>query len=372
LPLLDVLRGLAILGTLATNVWIFATPGSEGTLLSSSDAVSSNQGNLVEATFRLLTNGKSLSLLTVLFGVGLAIQFASAQRRGSVWPGRYRWRALFLFAEGTIHFIFVFAYDVLMGYAVTALLVAWLLKRSRRAQSVVMWTAGILHVVMMTGLSLLSLVDPSESDKPSKVDPDQIDLYANGSYLEQVQSRLENMAMFRFEPVLTFALLVFLFFVGVRLFQAGAFAAGDTGRRLRSRLMWWGLGVGIPLSIGCAVVGSDVFVFDRYVVAPVVAIGYLGAVGVLLDRIRPGRITMAFSNLGRTALSGYVFQNVVCSLVCYGFGLGLADKWDGTGSWWVLALWAILSVSMLVGSTLWLRRFSAGPLEALQKRVLRR
>lgn len=29
LPLLDVLRGAAILGTLMTNVWIFTSPGSE-------------------------------------------------------------------------------------------------------------------------------------------------------------------------------------------------------------------------------------------------------------------------------------------------------------------------------------------------------
>lgn len=29
LPLLDVLRGVAILGTLMTNVWIFAAPGAK-------------------------------------------------------------------------------------------------------------------------------------------------------------------------------------------------------------------------------------------------------------------------------------------------------------------------------------------------------
>ncbi len=71
-------------------------------------------------------------------------------------------------------------------------------------------------------------------------------------------------------------------------------------------------------------------------------------------------------------MSGYVTQNVVCALLCYGFGLGLAARFEAYGPWWVMGLWAAVSVLLLTGSTLWLRRFPAGPLEALQKAVLSR
>jgi uncharacterized protein len=72
------------------------------------------------------------------------------------------------------------------------------------------------------------------------------------------------------------------------------------------------------------------------------------------------------------AMSGYVAQNVVCMLVCYGFGLGLAARLADTGPWWVMGLWASVCALLLTVSTLWLRRFRAGPLEALQKAVLAR
>ena len=46
------------------------------------------------------TNGKFLGLLTILFGVGLEIQYRSARRRGVGWPARYLWRSVLLLAEG--------------------------------------------------------------------------------------------------------------------------------------------------------------------------------------------------------------------------------------------------------------------------------
>lgn len=96
LPLLDVLRGAAILGTLMTNVWIFASPGSEwgvltGGLASPDPLADPSAATVAESVFRFLADGKFLALLTVLFGVGLAIQYDSAARRGD--PGRAATRA---------------------------------------------------------------------------------------------------------------------------------------------------------------------------------------------------------------------------------------------------------------------------------------
>lgn len=86
LPLLDVLRGVAVLGTLMTNIWIFAGPGAEwGVLTGGLDTPGLFSGTdaagLAETVFRLLADGKFLALLTVLFGAGLAIQYDAARRR---------------------------------------------------------------------------------------------------------------------------------------------------------------------------------------------------------------------------------------------------------------------------------------------------
>lgn len=380
LPLLDVLRGVAILGTLMTNVWIFAAPGAEWGVLNGNVTSASFGGSwagTVEGVFRFLADGKFLSMLTILFGVGLAIQFGSAAKRGRPWPGRYKWRALFLFVEGTVHFVLVFAWDVLMGYAVVALLVAWQLTRTARTQRVLMWVAGGVHGVMLGLLTLAAVAGPGGGPKAgsaptSGINPRVVDLYANGSYLDQIAFRLQNAIALRMEPVISFALLVFLFHLGVRLYRAGAFRPDAHGQRIRRRMCGWGLGIGIPLNVAAVAAGPGLAMLARYGAAPVVAIGYIGLIGLIVDRVRrPGPLTAGLTAVGRTALSCYVLQNVLCVLACYGLGLGLAARWADQGPWWVLGLWAAVCAVLVSGARLWLRRFEHGPLESVQKRLLR-
>src|SRR5690606_5828639 len=76
---LDVLRGIAILGTLGTNIWIYTTPdGLIGYL--QGDAAAPGAWRPVEVVLQQLTQGKFLGLLTVMFGIGLALQQRSALR----------------------------------------------------------------------------------------------------------------------------------------------------------------------------------------------------------------------------------------------------------------------------------------------------
>ncbi|RCV56650.1 DUF418 domain-containing protein, partial [Marinitenerispora sediminis] len=362
--LLDILRGVAIIGTLGTNVWLFTAAGGEASIVTNSGSFSTAQTLLAdpgpaaaaETALRFLANGKFLALLTLLFGVGLAIQFRSAAKRGARWPGPYRWRALFLLAEGAVHFVLVFAWDVLMGYAVTALVVAWLLTRSQRVQNAVMWTLAGLHLAIMALLTLAMGAEPAAgSEAPggaaAAADAEVVRLYAEGGYLDQVAFRLSNALVLRIEPVISFPLLMFLFLLGVRLFRAGAFGDDAAGRRIRARMLYWGLGLGLPLNLATTLAGDSLALVDRYVAAPVLALGYVGLVGFVVDRIRrPGPVSGAFAALGRTALSGYVLQNVLCVLACYGFGLGLAARFAGTGPWWVLGLWGAVSLLLLTAA----------------------
>lgn len=372
LPLLDVLRGAAILGTLMTNVWIFTGPGAEWGIWQAGFGGASFDSfpQAAVSVFRALADGKFLSLLTILFGAGLAIQFASAERRSQPWPGRYRWRAMFLFAEGTAHFVLIFAWDVLMGYAVTALVVARLLTRTARTQRRFMLWAGGIHLSLMAVLTAFMVAG---EDSPSTVSPEVVDLYANGSYVDQVLFRVQNALVLRAEPVLTFFLLLFLFLLGTRLFRAGAFALDDTGRRIRARLLAWGLGLGVPLTVVSTLGGADLFLLGRYVAAPLMALGYLALIGIAVDRLaRDNRVLKALTAVGRMALSGYVLQNLLSMLICYGIGLGLAARLDGWQPWWGMGLWLLVSAVLVTFANLWLRRFRQGPLEALQHRALRR
>ncbi|WP_409469943.1 DUF418 domain-containing protein [Streptomyces sp. HC307] len=222
-------------------------------------------------------------------------------------------------------------------------------------------------------LGTLALLASDSGSEEASVSARTVDLYAHGSWLDQIAFRLENAISLRMEPVVSFGLLVFLFLLGVHLHRAGAFTATERGRRLRTRMAVWGLGLGIPFNAALTLGGEDFFFLGRYVAAPVVALGYIGLIGVVMDRGRlPTVLTRGLSSVGRTALSCYVLQNLLCMLACYGLGLGLAERLADEGPWWVMTLWAAVCALLVTASTLWLRRFSQGPLESVQRRALRR
>lgn len=80
---LDVVRGLAILGTLGTNIWLFSHPwGMVGMLSAPVTPETSPTAGTIQLALMALTQGKFLALLTLMFGAGLAIQHAAASSAG--------------------------------------------------------------------------------------------------------------------------------------------------------------------------------------------------------------------------------------------------------------------------------------------------
>ncbi len=231
---LDVLRGIAILGTFGSNAWLFAEPGGPVAWISTAFA----DAGPLEIALRTVSNGKFLALLTLLFGVGIELQYRSAVRRGNPWPGRYPVRAAILLVEGLVHYVLVFEFDVLMGYAIASFLVAYLVGRSDRAVRAWAGVVGAVYVAALLAVTALLLAAPDASAPGSAPDP-----ALTASWPRQVLLRLEYVGLFRAELVLIVPSAVVLFLVGSRLVRAGAFT--EAGTRIRRRLTVVGLGVGV-------------------------------------------------------------------------------------------------------------------------------
>jgi uncharacterized protein len=89
-------------------------------------------------------------------------------------------------------------------------------------------------------------------------------------------------------------------------------------------------------------------------------------VAVVGRRERLGAGGRRLAEVGRTALSSYVLQNVVASALCYGWGLGLASRLDpATRVPATVALYALVAAVVVVSAHLWLRRSTRGPVEWL-------
>lgn len=364
---LDVLRGVAILGTFGTNVWLFAHPGGPAAWVASLSLVPSGIAGFAEIGLQFLANGKFLALLTLLFGVGMELQYRSAVRRGRAWPGRYPVRAAVLLVEGFVHYLLVFEFDVLMGYAITAFLVAYLIGRSDRAVRAWMWGVGSIAVGLVVAFTCLMLIAPDETGAAQIVDAS-----ATASWPAQVLSRIDQFVLFRTETILIVPSATVLFLLGSRLMRAGAFADDATGGRIRRRLMVLGLGIAAPVNAVAAFAGPDWFLVARYLLPPLVALGLLGLVTTLVLRSRGGPVRRWIASVGKAALSCYVLQNVLASVLCYEWGLGMAARFADARPWWVVGLWAFVAIVNVLAASLWLRRFDRGPVELLMHRFYAR
>jgi hypothetical protein len=173
---------------------------------------------------------------------------------------------------------------------------------------------------------------------PSRADA--VTLYTDGSWLEQVGQRLEWFPLYRAEAVFILPLSVATFLIGSQLMRAGLFE--QRGRALRRRMMALGLGIALPIDLAIGSLGGAAgLVFARYATAPLVAAGLLGAAACLVElRRSPGAVRRRLADVGRTALSCYVLQNIICSALCYGWGFGLAAGMGNGRTWWTLLLYA--------------------------------
>ncbi len=363
---LDLLRGVAILGTFGTNVFLFAHPGGPAGFFQDFVGTANGVAEHVEIGLRTLSNGKFLALLTILFGVGLELQYQSARRRGVSWPGRYPLRAGILFMEGVAHYLLVFEGDVLMAYGLTSLLVAYLVGRSDRVVRNVVVVVGGVYTTLILAATALLVAGPGVSGEAAPVDP-----ATTASWPAQVAVRFNEFLMLRAETILIVPSAVVLFLLGSRLRRAGVFEDTEKGAQLRARLLVLGFAVGLPLNVLTGFSGPDWLLVDRYLLPPLVALGLLALVTHLSLRMRekPGSVRSGLIAVGRTALSCYVLQNLLAGFLCYGWGLGLAERFADARPWWIVGLWTFVGLVNVAFALLWLRRFDRGPLELLMHRL---
>lgn len=366
---LDLARGIAIFGTLATNIWIFSHVG--GFPGYTNELFGGEVASVAQRLLMALSNGKFLGLLTLMFGIGLEIQRRSTLRAGRRWPGGYLWRAGLLLVDGLVHYLLLTEFDVLMGYAVTGGVVAFLLATSERGQRVWMWVTAGFHVMAISLVTLaVALGQMSLSGSSNGItDPNP---YADGTFWDLVVFRIDRVASFRFEPVMIFGLSIAMFLIGSRLFRGGIF--DESGATLRRRCMIIGLGIALPLDLtmGTVYTGTSFFM-ERYVFAPVVAVGLLALIAhVGLHTSPRAWVSSRLQEVGRMALTGYVLQNLLASIIFYGWGFGLASRLSDWRTPITIIALVIICAAVAIFAHLWFRRFRQGPVEWLWKESYQR
>ncbi|UHA71901.1 DUF418 domain-containing protein [Paenibacillus sp. 481] len=354
IALLDIIRGFAILGTLGTNIWIFA----------SSKTFVTAEPVILESLTLMLVDGKFLGMLTILFGVGLEIKYRQALRNQLAWPWIYIWSSFILLLDGVLHYVLLVDFDILRGYAITAMIVSFLVSRSERVIKSAMCIALTYHIGSLVLLPRLFTRQDYDDSSSYYVYPD--------TWFGQMQSRLDAIFDPTAEWISVIPMSVFLFLCGVLLMRRGAFVSDANGRRIQKKLLMWGIGIGLPLNAIAYLhkymshTVLDLGGLDRYVFAPMLAFGYMG---LIAWRWRHPRITWLSSRMmevGKTALTCYILQNLLASVLFYSWGLGFATIIGGSSAL-IISSWLGICVILMLFAHLWLKKFKIGPFELTLK-----
>ena len=382
-PVLDVARGVALLGILVINIEYMRSAGFYDAFVGTV-ADTTLADRVTQFLMGWLGAGKFLSMFAILFGVGAAIITDRAVKAGRS-PRRLLARRYgLLIGLGLLHMVLLFPGDILFFYGLAGLALLPFVKVG--ARTALRWGIGLvvgMSLLWGAGTAAMAFAPVPPADDPNVVGQQEffagfqdqaVTASTEGSYLDVLQANAIQAGFLQTGQLVMLPWVLGLFLLGFALGRSGAVLELAAHRAKVGRLAAFGLGVGLPVNLvlgpvgplwggatldqgaegaGMLVLASVVQLLD----APLLAVGYLAGVAWLVLRFGAPRRLAA---VGRMALSGYLLQSVLAMLVFAGFGL-YGQLGSTTALLVVVGIWAVL----LLISPVWMRRFRFGPVEWL-------
>jgi uncharacterized protein len=374
----DVLRGLALLGILAANMRGFFAPIQ---VYFTPYLIFHARADIIAQWFvDAFIQGKFVTIFSFLFGLGFAIQMSRAQERGARFMGFYPRRLLALALFGLIHGILIWAGDILLTYAITGAILLFF--RNRQQKTLLWWAGGLLLLPTVMGSIFLGLYFSPwrrpwmEPHLPKLEGIDRIiHIYAQGTPREILAQNWAGW-LHELRGNLFAILATGIFLLGMWTWRAGIVQQLDRYRPLFRKAALICLPVGLALNFitatGHALAPGDRVTFLGAVTSMggplwtpsmlILAAGYVSSLALLfLDPPWRARLGV-FAAVGRTALTNYLLQSVLCTLLFYSYTTGWYGKL-GPALGWIPTI--VLYSLQVVASNLWLRHFRFGPVEWL-------
>ncbi|TWI05986.1 uncharacterized protein IP90_00248 [Luteimonas cucumeris] len=372
--LIDALRGFALCGVLLANLSAFSL--YEYLTATAQQALPTAAFDRVaEHALQLLLTHKAVTVFSILFGFGFAMQLERAQARGVDGLPVFLRRMSVLLAMGLLHSAFWWG-DILLVYAIAGFA---LVPMRRWSDRWLVW-GGFSIALLGTALVRGWFTATSQKTGPlsrAEVFADALQGLSSPSLIATFEG---NAALLRWWYPLGGLMLV--------CFALGRFMLGhwanrrhllqqpETQRPLLRRILVWTLPLGVATTLPpfwqasikqawpLLDAGIGAMLWSVFVLAGPLLLGIaFGIVFVLLYLHRGWQRRLRhFAPAGRMALSNYLMQTVVCSAIFYGYGLGVGPSL-GTPAWFTI--WVLLFGAQMAISRWWLSRFRFGPMEWL-------
>lgn len=386
--ILDILRGIAILGILLNNIYGFSGYGflPEANKQQFETYSIDRIFNFLQISF---VEGKFYSLFSLLFGIGFSIILTRIQKKRSASLSIFYRRLFILLLIASVHLFFFWEGDILLLYAVVGMILP--LFRNCSDKTLLVWAAALLLSPVLLDLIKYwiqwDLSQPLRNiafsiDKKNGIPVDQnfaFYLYKEGSGWNEWRNWQESAYLHRYAYILqtnrvpkVLGMFLLGYFAGRKMIYANL----ASYQPLFKKIMLYGLAIGIPFSIAMCYFEMD----GKYMygniwgladtisyalsVAPL-SLAYASALALIWLKGK-NKFLMFFAPVGRMALTNYLSQTLIGIFVFYRIGLGLGQKFGLT----YLFLTAIGIYILQVGlSHLWLKYFQYGPVEWLWRQL---
>lgn len=353
---LDGLRGFALGGIALSNVLWFS-----GYAVATAEARSDFWLDpAITFALHLCVDGKFYALFSLLFGASFALMVAREQAHGRSAKSLVRRRLLSLLVLGLAHATVLWFGDIVSLYAVAAVPLWALLRRSNRA--LVWWAVGLLASPLAISSVLLIVAGPNEATTSGYGPAAQLPAFASGSYRELVSANGAFLVQ-RWVLALTsgrLPRLLGMFLLGVLLLRQRP----TLTPRARSTLWLTAVLSNVAMAVLSNVPAqppSNLGLLRDAVTCIAVPSGCLAYASALWPMLaNPGRVATALVAAGRLSLTHYLSQSLVFATVFYGCGFGL---WGRLGATSAVAVGGTLALLQIACSPAWLRHFGTGPCE---------
>ena len=381
---IDILRGFAIFGILLVNMEFFNQ--SALNLVAELYEPSTMLDQLARWFIAFFAEGKFYSTFSFLFGLGMAIQYLRAVEKGARFGPFWLRRMVVLLGIGLIHAYLFWSGDILIMYSVLG--VALLLWRKAKPRTLLIWTFIFLLLPLLLNTALFGLVKMGEMamgpEEMARVLDEQIanyaalgaqadQVYANGNFIEVTAQRARDMmfmySTWPFMGLNVLAMMILGLYVGKRrIFE------DIPGNMPLIRKVWlWGLIIGLIGNFAYVYFGEQanravpslanlISLTGQTFGAPALALFYMSSLTMLAERADWRRRLQPLAKVGRMALTNYLLQSAICSILFFGYGFGLYGQ-IGIAAGILLAI--IIYAAEVVFSIWWLARFRFGPMEWL-------
>ncbi|MEO7393954.1 MAG: DUF418 domain-containing protein [Chitinophagaceae bacterium] len=382
-PVLDILRGIAILGIFINNIYGFTGYGFL-TEKHKQQFSTYPTDNIISFLQTMLIEGKFYSLFSLLFGIGFSIIIIRNEQKGiNAFKVFYR-RIAILFLIGAAHIYFLWEGDILLLYAILGFVLPLFKKCSDKG--LLIWaTVLILSPLAIDVIKILLQLNPGDFlqpiaesiDKKTGVPLDdgwRTYLFKDGSGWQEWRNYQSSSFIYRYQSLLNnnrIPKVLGMFLIGFYVGRKMMYVNLSNYTTLLKKLMIWGFVIGIPASFAMAWFagdGKNVYqsawgLLDTffYVIGVVpLSLAYVSAICLFWIKTKGINKLSVFAPVGRMALTNYLLQTIFGVFIFYGVGFGMGQK---IGPVYFIPAAIGFYLLQVLFSNFWFKYFQYGPIE---------